>query len=145
MLNTKLQVMSCFPHLCARPRVHTRTNKRDELVTSLVDNKPNVRMRSGAPEKFGHMLPADLTLVSLLSKTPKIEISLKKSIWNLRHFRASNIKETENELTNSMCRRSPNEIFAVTTECRMLEETGNKFMILDFINVFLLERSFSHF
>ena len=43
-----------------------------------------------------------------------------------------------------MC-RSPNKIFAVTTECRMLEETGNKFMILDFINIFLLEGSFSHF
>ena len=59
-------------------------------------------------------------------------------------FVISSHQISKEQLTNLLC-HSPNKIFAVTTECRMLEESGDKFMILDFVDVFLLESPFPHF
>jgi hypothetical protein len=40
-----------------------------------------------------------------------------------------------------MLRDSPDEILAVTAECRLLEEPRNEAMILDVVHVLLLQRS----
>ena len=61
-------------NLCSRPSVHTRTNKRDKLMTSLVDNKSEEKVRVREVTEKLEKLPADLTLVSLFPKTPKRSI-----------------------------------------------------------------------
>lgn len=37
---------------------------------------------------------------------------------------------------------SPNEVLAVRTECRLLEEPRHEFVILDIVDILLLERAF---